>query len=67
MQHVRVGDHHMPGLADGLARGGGRVPVVGEGLDVHIHLGDQLIQLRHLVLGEGLGGKEVKGAGIVIF
>ena len=43
VQHVRVGDHDMARLPDGLARGGLGVAVVGIGLDVHAQRLDHVV------------------------
>ena len=61
VQHVGVGDDHVGAGADGLAGVAGRVPVVGEGADVHAQRLDERVHLRELVLGEGLGREEVQG------
>ena len=61
VEHVRVGDHHVALLADRLPGVVRRVTVVGEGLDVRLQLADEAMHLRHLVVGEGLRGKEVDG------
>ena len=63
MQHIRIGNHHMPRLADRRARGGRRIPVVGIGLHRRIHFLDQRIQLRSLVAGQRLRGKQIQRAG----
>ena len=63
VQHVRVGDHDVPGQAHGPRAATGRVAVVGVGLDVRPQGLDQAVQLGVLVLGEGLGGEEVEGPG----
>ena len=49
MQHVRIGHHDMPCLADGAAGSTGGISIVGVGLDVHTHGFDQLIQLADLI------------------
>jgi len=61
VEHVRVGDHHVALPADGLPGVVRRVAVVGEGLDVGLELADEAVHLVHLVVGQGLGGKEVQG------
>ena len=67
VQHVRVSHHHMPSLSHGPAGGGGRVAVVGEGLDVRAQKLDQLVQLGHLIGGQGFGGEEVQRPGVGVF
>ena len=66
MQHVGVGHHDVPAAADGPARRFRRVAVEGEGLDVLAKVRDQRVHLVHLVLAEGLGGKQVEGPGMGI-
>ena len=63
VEHVRVGDHDVGLRADGLARVLGRVAVVGERPDVRAEGLDEAVELGELVLGQGLGGEEVEGAG----
>ncbi len=66
VQHVRVGDHHVPRLPDGRPGGGGGVAVVGVGLDVRAGVLDHGVKLRHLVAGERLGGKQVECPGRLV-
>ena len=67
VQHVRVGDHHVARLPYRGARRSGRIPVIGIRLDAHAHVLDHAVQLRHLVAGERLGGKQVqRPAGLVL-
>ena len=67
MQHVRIGNHHMARLADGRARRGGRISVVGIGLDRRAHILDEGVQFRGLIAGKRLCGKDVEGAiGLVL-
>ena len=66
VQHVWVGDHHVPCCADGLSGVDRGVAVVGVGLDVYSEVGDQAVELVQLILGEGLGGKEIHGPGLGI-
>ena len=54
VEHVRVGEHDVPGQAHGVARVHRRIPVVGEGLDLHAHVRDERVDLRELVRGPGL-------------
>jgi hypothetical protein len=67
VEHVRIGDDDVAGLADGAACGGRSIAVVGERLDVGPDLLDQAVQLGLLVLGERLGREEVEGAGVRVF
>ena len=64
MQHVGIGERNVCARADGLARVGRRVTVVGVHADVVGTLGaDQgreLVQLGHLILRERLGRKEIQ-------
>ena len=64
VQHVRVGDHHVALLADRLPGVVRRVAVIGEGLDVRLQFADETMHFRHLVVGQGLCGKEVDGPGL---
>ena len=66
MQHVRIGYHDMPRLADGFPRSCRCVPVVGVGLDVDPHLLDHVVQLADLVGGKRLGREQVQRPGIRI-
>ncbi len=43
MEHVRVGDHDVPGQPDGAPRGDRRVAVVGIGLDVDAERADEVV------------------------
>jgi hypothetical protein len=62
VEHVGVGDDDVTGLADGGARVGRGVAVVGERPDAAVEVAAELRQLRQLVLGQGLGGEQVEGA-----
>jgi hypothetical protein len=64
VQHVGVGDHDVGARTDGLARVLRRVAVVREGPDVGAHGLDHAVELGQLVLGQGLGGKEVQRASV---
>ena len=64
VQHVRVGDHHVALLADGLSGIVRRVAVIGEGLDVRLQFADEAMHLCHLVVGQGLCGEEIDGSGL---
>jgi len=61
MEHVRIGHHHMALFANGLAGVIGGVAVIGEGLDVRFQFRNKAGYFMHLILGQGLGGKEIKG------
>ena len=67
VQHVRVGDHDVARLPDGLARGGLGIAVVGIGFDVHPQGLDHVVEAADLIGRERLGGKEVQGARVVVF
>ena len=67
VEHVGVGDHYVALLADGLTRVIRRVSVIGEGFDVGLELADEAMHLVHLVLGQGLGGKEIDCPGLGFF
>ena len=66
VEHVRVGHHDVPCLPHRPPGRAGGVPVVGVGLDIHTHLLDELVQLAHLVGGEGLGGEQVQRPGVLV-
>jgi len=62
VEHVRIRDDHVPGGTDrgpGLRR---RVAVVGERLQLDLHLAGEALELRELILREGLRGKQVQRA-----
>ena len=67
VQHVRVGDHDVARLPDGLARGGLGIAVIGIGFDVHPQGLDHVVEAADLIGRERLGGKEVQGARVVVF
>ncbi len=63
VQHVRVREHDVAGLAHraaGVSRG---VAVVGKGANVGLQVGNQPVQFVELVLGEGLRREEIERAG----
>ena len=64
MEHIGVGHHDMALPADGPAGVVRRVAVIGVGPDVTAQFMDQAMHFVHLVLGEGLGGKQVEGAAL---
>ena len=61
VQHVRVRQHDVAAVPDQRAPPGGRVTVVDVDLDVDREATRQRAQLGQLVLGEGLGRKQVQG------
>jgi hypothetical protein len=61
MEHVGVGQDDVAAGPDGLARVLGRVAVVGEDADLLGQPRVDVVELGLLVLGQGLGGEEVKG------
>ena len=67
VQHIRIGDHDMPGLADGLARSTLRVTIIGISLDVNPERLNHFIQTAYLIGGQCLGGKQVQRAGVLVF
>ena len=64
MQHIRIGDDDVTGLADLPSGRRGRVAVVGVGLHVHAHRLDELVELRDLIGGQRLRREEVQRARI---
>ena len=66
VQHVRIGQHDVGALADGLARVLRRVAVVGEGADVGAHRVDGALEFVQLILGQRLGGEQIHGARVRI-
>jgi hypothetical protein len=66
MQHVGIADHDVSLGANGLAGVLGGVAIVRKGLDVFASELNQLVKLFHLILGQGLGGKKIKCAGVGI-
>ena len=60
MQHVRVGHHDMPAIADGLPRVRGCIAIEGEDLDIPVEFGGQAMQLQHLILRERFGGEQIE-------
>jgi hypothetical protein len=67
VQHVGVGHHDVPRLADGRAAPGGGVAVVRVDSQVDGQAALQRPELRQLVLGQGLRGKEIDGPPLRIF
>lgn len=63
MEHVRIGDNDMAGVADGAAGALGRIAVEGVNLDITPHLRGDVPRFQHLVLRQRLGGKEVQRPG----
>jgi hypothetical protein len=61
MEHVRVGDHNIPAGPDGLTGILRSISIIGERSDRFFDSLDEILEFNHLVLGESLGGKEVKG------
>ena len=66
VHHVWIAEHDLRARADGAARVLGRVTVVGEDTDLlAARRGDglsQAMQLGKLILGKGLGGKQIQRA-----
>ena len=62
VEHVRVGDDHLPGRADHAAHVGGRVAVVGVRLEADLGGAGQRAQLHQLVRRQRLGGEQVERA-----
>ena len=67
VQHVRVGEHDVPALANRLARVGGRVAIVGEDAEAIVEARGQVVQLGKLILRERFGGEQVQRARVRIF
>ena len=67
VQHVRVGQHDVPALANGFARVGGRVAVIGEDAEAMVEARGQIMQFGQLILRQGFGGEQVQRARVRIF
>ncbi len=65
VKHVRVGHHNVAAGTHGLARVAGGVAVEGKRLDPQLSGVVELIELRHLILGQGLGRKQIHGLGLL--
>ena len=63
VQHVRIGEHDVGALADGLAGVLGRIAIVGECPDLGPHFVDGALQFVELVFGQRLGREQIHGAG----
>jgi hypothetical protein len=63
VEHVGICDDDVARGADRGARLRWRVAVVGEGLELDLHLGREPLELRELVLRERLRREEVERAG----
>ncbi len=55
MQHVGIGDDYMPLFADGLTRIVRRIAIIGESFNVGLQVGNQAVNLVHLVLRQRFG------------
>ncbi len=66
MQHVGIGDDHVPGSTDQAPHVGRRITIVGVRLDVGSGCFDQAVQVGVLILRQRLGRKEVERASRVI-
>ncbi len=66
VQHVGIGNHQASLTPDGWPRAPGRIAVVGRRVQFRRQglIPDR--QLSQLILGQGLGGEEVEGAGVWI-
>ena len=64
MQHVRVGQDDVAFFANGFARVGGRVAVVGENAKAVLQALVEIVEFCELVLREGLRWKEIERARI---
>ncbi len=60
MEHIGIGDHNIALRTDGLPRVLGSISIIGKGFDRFLNLPDQVLKFEHLILGKGLGGKEIK-------
>jgi len=67
VEHVGIGDHYVTLAADGLPGVVRGVAVVGVGLDVCLEIADEDVDLVHLILGQGLGGKNIEGPCLRLF
>ena len=67
MQHVGVGQHQIRTLPDGLARVLRGVAIVSKGANIRSHFLDNRVGFVELILGKGLGGKQVHGARAGVF
>ncbi len=59
MEHVRIRQHDIRPLPDSAARILRRVSVIREGAQIRLHRFDDSVQLIQLVLGQGLGRKQI--------
>ena len=66
MQHVRIGNDHVPLSPYRPSRILRRVAIVGEGLDILATQLYELIELFHLVLCQSLGRKEIQSSSVRI-
>ena len=66
VEHVRVGDDHLPRTADHAAHVGRCVAVVGVRLETDVGRIGEGPQLNQLVRGQGLGGKDVERPSCVV-
>ena len=57
MQHVGIGDNYVPLLADGLTGIVRGIAVIGKGFDVGLQIGNQAVDLVHLILSQRLSRK----------
>ena len=64
VEHIGIGDHHMARLPDGPPGRRRGVAVVGEGFDIHAQQLNDLVELAHLIGGQGLGGEKIESTGV---
>jgi len=67
VDHVGIREDDVAAFANGFAGVAGRVAIVGEDAEGIVEARSEIVKLGELILSEGLGGVEVKGAGVGIF
>jgi hypothetical protein len=60
MKHIRIGDHDIPLGSDGLPRILWGIPIIGKSGNRLSNPLDEVLKLKHLVLGKGFRRKEIK-------
>ncbi len=66
VQHVRIGKNDMAFFADGLASVAGRIAVIRKHAKAILEALVQVVKFGELILRQGLGGEQVKGAGVSV-
>ena len=67
VQHIGIGQHDAGSAANGSACVLRRVAVIGKGANIAARRPDQPMEFGELIFGQGLGGKQIKGASVGIF